>query len=161
VFRFLRAFVPGQIVAVGAQWIGLFSGTHLTYPQWEANASNLALAIGSALAAIASLLLKGWPKPRLAIATSSVAAIFVIGVCLCLYHYHLLGREMSPEHASDLQDQWEFIFIATMVSLILAITIGAIFVEQDASRGWRVFWSVCAVGGILLLAANLAWLIWH
>lgn len=155
----MRAVVPGPTVAVFTQWIGLFYGTVLTLPKWEITASKLALAIGSALTVIASLLLKDLPKSRLWGLAGFFSVVFLMGILACLYYRHLLQLDPSPSSVLDLQNQWMYAFVCTMVSLILAITLGALSLEERVSSGWRVFWSVCAIAGILLLTANVALLV--
>jgi predicted membrane channel-forming protein YqfA (hemolysin III family) len=151
-FRTLGRWVPGPAILLFGQWLGLFSETHLTYPDWEDGASKIALGLSAFIAAVLLALLDGTSKPKLRRVTWLLFALTLIGFAVCWVFWHMLGEPMPQAKARVLQASWEVAYVITMLLLVSTITTGVMSrrVEKPANRLLVVVIVVLVV--LLLLA---------
>lgn len=144
--------VPGPFVLWVGKWLDLFSRSNLTYPGWQSEAQNTALALGAVAAILTGLIFGKATQSRLRMLTIVGTVITFIFIASCWLIWHLLGKGMPPSQAKSLQDLWEGVYIASMVLLVVTITMGALSLGQTKRKMTWIMVSLI-VFAILLIGA--------
>jgi hypothetical protein len=110
-------FSPTAFIAWVGAWIWLFRGTDLIHPDW----SDSAFALGTALAAIISLVVASLLAPRGQTSARWSALFFLIvaaiGFGLSLYFRHQLQNAAAGASQEYFKELWKWAFIALLAAI--------------------------------------------
>jgi hypothetical protein len=159
-FKAIAAIIPGPALLFVGKWLDLFSRTHLTSPEWEDNAQQLALAVGAFVAVVLSIGLRNAGEVFLKALTWVGFWLTLAGLSACWGIWFYLGPPSPGQHAPAnppmWRDVWYALFVTAMVLLVATITVAGLSVEKKNSR-W--FWILVAVA-VLVLIAIAAYVFW-
>jgi hypothetical protein len=147
--------VPGPAVLWAGQWFELFSRTHLTYPDFQAEAQATALLVGSFLAVIIGLSLGDASRRLLRILTGLSFLFTIISIIACWYMWFRLGKPMFPPDAKSLQDVWEGLSIIAMVMMVTTISLGCLLPTQESRTSLWIALLLFALVIVIIIAAVL------
>jgi hypothetical protein len=156
-WKAIASAVPAPVALWADRWLDLFSSTHLAYPEWQIDAQNTALAIGTPVALIICFALSHWSRTRLtalALAGLFVTLLSLVG-CWLIWFY--LGKAMPASDAIFWQDLWKGLYIFAMISLLTTISVGALSVKVKTNKA---FWIIVAL--VLAVAIIvISYVLWH
>jgi hypothetical protein len=150
------SILPGPAVLFVTKWLNLFLYTPLVYPNWQKNAENISLAIGSFAAIALCLVYRNAPSKKLVQIGKYLLLATAVGIAICLGLWFILGRAFSNPIAQPLQDSWFICFVATMTLMVATISIGSLSIrDKRPSR----FWPVVVVAALILVAGAFGYLL--
>jgi hypothetical protein len=154
----IAAIVPGPALFFIGKWLELFSGTHLTYPEWQNKADQIALAGGSVIAIVLCILLRAAPRGILyGFAWAGFALTFILLIACWLIWFHLGTPMPSNSDVMWWQDVWEGIYIAAMLFLVATLTAAGLY---EGETHPILFWILFALIVIIVLAIIASYFLW-
>lgn len=141
----LSAAAPGPALVIIGKWLNLFSTTIVAYPEWQADATNLALAIGTVFAIALPFAVGDVDKARVRIFGALCLLIMFVFVMICLFIWFHLGPPDPGQTRVNVplwHDIWELVYISAMVLLIVAITLLTLSIDD---RHNVLFWFIAAI----------------
>jgi hypothetical protein len=160
-FKVIAAAIPSPAVLFVSQWLGLFARTSLTNPTWQNDAENTALGIGAFVALMISILLKDWSNDDLRRYALRFfwATLAAFALCAAISFFSGFGfATLVPDPL--LQGIWGFVFVASMVLMIVTVSLGAMSLRDDRPVLFWVLVALCALA-LLGLGGYLIWTWWR
>jgi DMSO reductase anchor subunit len=151
----LSAATPGPALVIIGKWLKLFSGTIIAYPEWQIDATNLALAVGAVVAIVLPFTMDNTDKARLrALGIMFLSLMFVL-VAICVAIWFHLGPPDPGQAKVNVpmwHDIWELSYILAMICLIGSVTFLMLSVDE---RHRAFFWIVTGIAIVVVIVGIL------
>jgi hypothetical protein len=141
----ISAATPGPALVIIGKWLNLFSGTIIAYPEWQVDATNLALAVGAVVAVVLPFAMVNTDKAklrRLGIVFLSLMFVLVV-ICVAIwFHLGPLDSGQARVNVPVWHDIWELSYILAMIFLIGSVTSLTLSIDE---RHTALFWIITGI----------------
>jgi hypothetical protein len=159
----LRAFstaAPGPAVVMIGKWLKLFSDTIIAYPEWQIDATNLALAVGVVAAIVLPFTMEKMDKRILKGFGICLLSLTFILIVICVAIWFHLGPPESDQarvNVASWHDIWELCYVLAMICLIVSVTFLTMSIDEKHNI---LFWIVTVIA-IIILVVGIVFSIVH
>ena len=147
----LSAATPGPAVVIIGKWLNLFSGTIIAYPEWQVDATNLAIAVGAVVAIALPFTMENIAKTRLRTLGIILLSLMFVLVVICVAIWFHLGPPDPGQVRANVplwHDIWELSYVSAMICLIGSVTLLTLSIDE---RHRILFWVVTGIAIIVVV----------